>query len=883
MLLSEFIKDNGVNKYFRTPTNLKYSLLANFIQLVLEGDWIGKLTIPSDFATVSDINKYFRTLNTSTDTPRFGDMYIILSETRYRYGVYVNQNVVIEQVSPLEPRHTIQRDSVTKMTTDAIERGYDVVWLRPLNEKNIFPSDDLRYIKQDKPFAHVTFDITTNNYTVYAPGNHVTYSNLIWGQDPTNQDIEALAKMEIYRPLWLHVLDSTKASVVHFTGTYDSANFTTWEIPGDEMPSDVLMLALLRIDTTDYITDNIKWTDKLPVRPIFYNVKDYGAVGDDTHDDFSSIVAAVTAAHNNGSGILYFPYSPAKYKITDEVALPEGVSIWGDGRHGVTIRQATAGKRGFFLTNGTGETVAELQISGFKLEMPTGSGDGIFIEGRPLDYFRVNDVTVDGAAVGVHCKGAIVSRLEGVNGQNCTTGGIWIDGTDSFVTSVSLTACYGNANTGGFGVKISKATYVSVMGGAADSNDIGHYLLDCFSATLNGTGSESNTSNNFKVEGSSDFGSTGVNLVGCYSYDVGAVGFFVTGFSTNVQLIGCIDNFPNASATYSLQADEFTVLTALGCKWSNPNNIHANSGFVELVDSDANSHMRNLNLQRLRDTNGNLILDATALTPNAVNAFQIVNAAAGHAPLFGPAGTDTDIAGYYTSKGAGAVRLAKGDGSVLFQVDADHTENTFYATPAASGQAALFGVTSDDLAGGDADVTMYLQSKGQGDIRLAQLGGYVFANFSANMLQPVNWPEFTAVNTGQAVEIGAAGGDTNIYLNLASKGTGTVRANGHDVVTVDGAANLTNKTFPNLVIDGASGVMTFNASPDASEYNIGVDTTGTLTLFGAGGEILNLEMYDGDFGVGSQDPTKGVILTSPNFNRYRVTVDNSGALVVAHI
>lgn len=883
MLLSEFIKDFGVDKYFRTPKNIQYALLANFIQLVLEGDWIGTFDIPKDFSQNADIAKYFRVLDQeghpTRDALRFGDMYIILSPKRYRYGVFLNPNMVIEQTSQLDPQHMILKDNIQKSIDFDKSKGYEVVLLRPLNQKNIFPSDDLRYIKQDKPFAHVTFDVTTNMYTVYAPGNHVTYTSPIWAQDPTNKDIEDLAKMEIYRPLWLHVLDRTKVSYAHYEGTYDNANFTTWEVPADDVTDLLGMFALLRVDTTEYVTDNIKWTDSIPKRPLFYDPKDFGAVGDDTHDDFAAFQAAANAAAAKG-GWLWFSRPSAKYKITDEVLLPEGVNIAGDGRAFVTVRQATIGKNGFKQTNGSGETVAELIMGGFKLEgTNSGSADGIFIEGRPLDYFRIHDLTVDNfGGWGVRCKGAIVSRIEGVNGQNCNVGGLWIDGSDSFVTSVSLTACYGNANTS-IGVKISKATYVSINAGAADSNDIGHYLLDCFSATANGSGSESNNTN-WKIEGSSEFGSTGVNLVGVYSYDARVIGFDIVGYANNVQLIGCIDNFPHAGASYSLQTSQFSVVTSIGSKWSNPNNIHPSCAFVELVDSDGNSHMRNVNLLRIRDTAGNLVLEATGGVPDAVNAFQIINAIAGHAPLFGPAGTDANIAGYYTSKGTGAVRLAKGDGTVLFQVDADHSDNTFYATPAQSGQAALFGVTSDDLAGGDADVTMYLQSKGLGDVRIAHLGGYVMANFHSNIEIPVNWPVFTASDTGQAVIIGVAGDDADIYLDLQSKSAGEVRANGHKIVTVDEAAALSNKTFPyGVVIPGASGQLTMDATVNAGDYNIGVDTGGTLAFYGGGAEVLNVEMWDGNLGIGSQDPTKGLILTAPSFARFKVTVDNAGALV----
>ena len=147
MLLSEFIKDFGVKKYFRTTKNISYSLLASYIQLVLEGDWIGKLVIQQDFSLNSNINKYFTILNTETDTLRFGDVYIILSSDRYRYGVYLDNKAVIEQPNHLNPQHELLTDDIIKHTTWAISKGFKVVWMRPLNQKNIFPSNVDSYIK----------------------------------------------------------------------------------------------------------------------------------------------------------------------------------------------------------------------------------------------------------------------------------------------------------------------------------------------------------------------------------------------------------------------------------------------------------------------------------------------------------------------------------------------------------------------------------------------------------------------------------------------------------------------------------------------------------------------------------------------------------------
>jgi len=45
-----------------------------------------------------------------------------------------------------------------------------------------------------------------------------------------------------------------------------------------------------------------------------FNVKDYGAVGDDTADDTTTIRAALTAANTAGGGVVYVPRST--YKVT---------------------------------------------------------------------------------------------------------------------------------------------------------------------------------------------------------------------------------------------------------------------------------------------------------------------------------------------------------------------------------------------------------------------------------------------------------------------------------------------------------------------------------------------------------------------------------------
>lgn len=73
--------------------------------------------------------------------------------------------------------------------------------------------------------------------------------------------------------------------------------------------------------------------DEIEIRavpPDWYNVMDYGAVGDGTTDDTAAINAAIAAANAAGGGIVYLP--GGSYKVTEQLTtLGEGVWLRGVG------------------------------------------------------------------------------------------------------------------------------------------------------------------------------------------------------------------------------------------------------------------------------------------------------------------------------------------------------------------------------------------------------------------------------------------------------------------------------------------------------------------------------------------------------------------------
>ncbi|USN96173.1 MAG: hypothetical protein H6797_03785 [Candidatus Nomurabacteria bacterium] len=103
-------------------------------------------------------------------------------------------------------------------------------------------------------------------------------------------------------------------------------------------------------------------------------------------------------------------------------------------------------------------------------------------------------------------------------------------------------------------------------------------------------------------------------------------------------------------------------------------------------------------------------------------------------------------------------------------------------------------------SGSDTDIGINLNSKGVGGFQLRSPTSVAFrAGFQAD--STVNYLYAVAHTTGNAPYLMASGTDTNINLNLTTKGTGTVQANGVDVVTTTGTQSLTNKTLTNPKID----------------------------------------------------------------------------------
>ncbi len=67
-----------------------------------------------------------------------------------------------------------------------------------------------------------------------------------------------------------------------------------------------------------------------------YNVKQFGAKGDDVTDDTAAIRSALDAARKNGGGIVYFPWGT--YRLKDWISIPPRTVLRGDDRDATILK-----------------------------------------------------------------------------------------------------------------------------------------------------------------------------------------------------------------------------------------------------------------------------------------------------------------------------------------------------------------------------------------------------------------------------------------------------------------------------------------------------------------------------------------------------------------
>lgn len=311
-----------------------------------------------------------------------------------------------------------------------------------------------------------------------------------------------------------------------------------------------------------------------------FNVKNYGAVGDDVTDDRLAIQAAINAAHNQGGGIVYFP--AAIYRVQGSIAMYSSITLQGVAMEASILH----------FTTGTvdGVTGSGLSSCGFKDIGLTGNGSGSspgtngcginFDYGsagnNPFHFFE-NVMVRNFGSDGIRIQTAIVCSFEKVyvafNGGH---GFNWYEGG----TSVNFQACWARQNALA-GYRFKESVYQSLTGCAADNNGINYMVLDAQSIGFFGCGSEGALTNGGLYNGYGWYidDSSVIKLDACWITDNRNLGVWVTN-GTNTASLHVADNTPNATAVNFIKVDSGCVVTIQDLHNTTANSIAADTTII---------------------------------------------------------------------------------------------------------------------------------------------------------------------------------------------------------------------------------------------------------------------------------------------------------------
>jgi hypothetical protein len=147
-------------------------------------------------------------------------------------------------------------------------------------------------------------------------------------------------------------------------------------------------------------------------------------------------------------------------------------------------------------------------------------------------------------------------------------------------------------------------------------------------------------------------------------------------------------------------------------------------------------------------------------------------------------------------------------------------------------------------AGGDTNVGLRLAAKGTGSISL--LTGSLEQVRVVNVASAVNYLDLRGAATAAAPILRAEGSDTNIGLTLQSKGTGAVLLNPNGLPALSVSASSTAVNYMTLAASATGLAPTFLAAGSDSDVGISILAKGNGTiLFATGASAANIQFQIG--------------------------------------
>ncbi len=418
--------------------------------------------------------------------------------------------------------------------------------------------------------------------------------------------------------------------------------------------------------------------------PDWFNVKAYGATGNNLTDDTAAIQAALNAANTNSGGTVYFP--AGNYIISSVLTVYNNTALLGGSldQGNTIIKQTSTTANGITASNVVGFKMENLYLYG----PSSGSGIGVALTttGSNISQYitmrncRVAHFGSDGINVGtpiVSTFDRVISLLNGGHGFNI--GGSGASGG----TSCAFTACYANSNQEA-GYYLNNLQYSSLSGCASDANGTGYYLSGCIAIAFHGCGTESNVDNSPTYDGNGFviYGGSAIGVYSCFVYQNPAISFWVTNAAESVELSGCTDSSPTGTATYSIKYDTSCTGSVVDAHVASPT-----------------SYVPQINI--LNDNAGNMTVGGgLTVKGSAANSIQLIDASLyTHTQVqistsgylaFGPGSATVDS--YLRRAGVDSIST---DGA--FTAGTTLTVPTIYGSTAASANLQITSTSSGSL------------------------------------------------------------------------------------------------------------------------------------------------------------------------------------------
>ena len=424
----------------------------------------------------------------------------------------------------------------------------------------------------------------------------------------------------------------------------------------------------------------LKWVDQV------VNVKDWGAVGDDTTDDTTAITNAIAAIPSTG-GTLYFP--PGTYKITSAITFnkPASLILGAGSEYGATtIHQASSNTGAFVIAptlDGTRDQTNLIRGMLIKGAGSATSGRGVYASSD----VHLEDVGIVGFYDGLYWGTATYySRAYGCFFTNNARAGVVIDSCNNItVDNCRMTGNFGGGGLIGamqYGVLIG-CPFPTGLNLRVVNSSIEYFSLDGIYAS--GVFSGEFSGNYFETQESST-GHAHINLGpvnaakavfihGNYFQGDGTAGFNAI-MGTSTDRITVASNYFGVNAAIGIAASGGS-----NSNWLLINNVNSPAGTFSLPSSSYTLDPSTPPMSDPTTTEGDMIY-RTSGSPGrlAVGASGKVLTSNGTDPTWGsgPLTTKGDLF-TYTTTGA---RIGVGTDGQVLTADSAQTAGVKWATPA---------------------------------------------------------------------------------------------------------------------------------------------------------------------------------------------------------